>query len=112
MTQNKSIERSCLGAALSLIATLSLPGVAAADVVDELQPGHWAAVSLNTLRDVDPCPGGGCSYSAVEGQAAVLDDWNVGAFATRTELAVATSSLVADTMATSVTKFTSSVWIL
>ena len=83
MTENKSIGRSCVAVALYVMATLCLPAPAAADVVDELQPGHWAAVSLNTLRDVNPCPGGSCSYSAVEGQAAVLDDWNGGAFATR-----------------------------
>ena len=47
-----------------------------------LQPGQWAKISLNTINDVNPCPGDGCSYSAVEGISGVIDDWNGGAFAT------------------------------
>jgi len=62
---------------------LALFGTAAnADIIDDLQPGHWAAVSLNRISDVDPCPANNCSYTAVEGQSAVIDDWNGGAFAT------------------------------
>ena len=35
--------------------------------LDNLQPGHWAALSTNTFADVDPCPQKNCSYSAVQG---------------------------------------------
>ena len=72
-------------AAITLVSVVSLACCAAAgaDVIDDLQPGHWAAVSLNQIADVDPCPQGGCSYSANEGQPAVINDWNGGAFATR-----------------------------
>lgn len=50
-------------------------------VTDVLQVGQWVAVSNNTIADVDPCPARDCSYSAVSGQSAVIDDWNGGAFA-------------------------------
>lgn len=60
-----------------------MPGMSSADLFDELQPGHWEIISLNTISDVDPCPAKNCSYSAVEGQSAVIDDWNGGAFATK-----------------------------
>jgi hypothetical protein len=65
-----------------LVATF-LVAPAFAGPIEDLQPGQWAAVSLNTLSDVDPCPASNCSYSGIEGQSAVLDDWNGGAFATR-----------------------------
>lgn len=43
--------------------------------------GQVGAISLNSISAVNPCPANGCSYSAVEGQSAVLEDWNGGAFA-------------------------------
>jgi len=48
---------------------------------DGLPEGRWTVVSSNTIADVDPCPSGGCSYSAVEGQSGVINDWCGGAFA-------------------------------
>lgn len=45
-------------------------------------PGHRANISLNVLRDVDPCPSRTCGYSGNEGQSGVFADWNGGAFAT------------------------------
>lgn len=51
--------------------------------LEDLRPGHWAAVSLNTLADVDPCPARECSYSGNEGQAGVVDDWTGGVFASQ-----------------------------
>jgi len=44
----------------------------------------WQALTAGStpqLSNVDPCPGRGCSYSGVEGQAAVMDDY-AGAVAT------------------------------
>ena len=68
----------------ALVSVLVLYGMSVhADVIDDLQPGHWAAISLNTISDVDPCPANNCSYTAVQGQSAVIDVWNGGAFATR-----------------------------
>ena len=48
---------------------------------DGLPEGRWTVVSSNTLSDVNPCPGSDCSYSAVEGQSGVINDWCGGAFA-------------------------------
>src|SRR5262245_47939412 len=45
-------------------------------------PGEWAPVSLNTLDDINPCPSNECSYSAVQGHGAIIDNWNGGALAT------------------------------
>jgi hypothetical protein len=44
-------------------------------------PGEWAEISFNTISELDPCPTRDCAYSAVEGQTAVIDDWNGGVFA-------------------------------
>jgi hypothetical protein len=44
-------------------------------------PGAIAAVSLNTMSSIDPCPGNNCVYSGTEGQSGVLNDWNGGAWA-------------------------------
>lgn len=73
-------QRRALNVVFVLLAIFSAS--AHADIVDDLQPGHWAAVSLNTMADVNPCPGDNCSYSALEGQAAITDNWNGGAYAT------------------------------
>jgi hypothetical protein len=43
--------------------------------------GTYTAVGNNTMADVDPCPEHTCSYSAVEGQSAVLNDWCGGTYA-------------------------------
>lgn len=50
--------------------------------------GQVGAISLNTLSSQDPCPARNCSFSGGpslggpgEGVAAVIDDWNGGAFA-------------------------------
>jgi hypothetical protein len=52
---------------------------ASADIYTDLAPGHWIVVSNNTVEDVQPCPSSNCSYSAVSGVAAVMDDWGGGA---------------------------------
>ena len=33
-----------------VLVSFFLSGLALGDVIDELEPGHWAAVSLNTNR--------------------------------------------------------------
>jgi hypothetical protein len=66
----------------TLVGSLAVAGTVSAHPIDEIEPGHWAEVSLNTIEDVDPCPASDCSYSAVEGISGVIDDWNGGAFAT------------------------------
>jgi MYXO-CTERM domain-containing protein len=38
-------------------------------------------VSSNTIEDLDPCPERNCSYSAVEGVYAVMNDWCGGVYA-------------------------------
>lgn len=60
----------------------SFVGRASADPVDDLQPGHWLEAPDSHLDVLDPCPARDCSYSAVEGVSAVMNDWNGGAFAT------------------------------
>jgi hypothetical protein len=50
--------------------------------VQNLAPGQWYQVPNSKMSSIDPCPGGGCSYSANEGQRGVMDDWSGGAFAT------------------------------
>ena len=74
--------RARLGFALALALTLASAGQARAQVDwDGLPEGRWTVVSSNTLADLDPCPNGDCSYSAVEGQSGVINDWCGGAFA-------------------------------
>lgn len=43
---------------------------------DQMPANTWLEVPNTKMRALDPCPSRGCSYSAVEGQAAVIDDWN------------------------------------
>jgi hypothetical protein len=62
------------------VLTLALP--AAAGPLDTLKPGEWYEVPNSQMRALDPCPQRTCSYSAVEGQSAVMDDWSGGAFDT------------------------------
>src|SRR5258708_2363227 len=66
-------------AVLPLIIATSDGGASA---YDALVPGRWTVVSLNKMQDVDPCPTRNCSYSAVEGQSAVINDWCGAALAT------------------------------
>jgi hypothetical protein len=67
---------------LAFACALVIAGPAHAQVDwDGLPEGRWTVVSSNTLSDVDPCPSGSCSYSAVEGQSGVINDWCGGAFA-------------------------------
>jgi hypothetical protein len=70
-----------LDAGFVCLAALALPTAAAAGPLEDLEPGHWYQVAGSTLAALDPCPALDCSYSANEGQAAVIDDWNGGAFA-------------------------------
>jgi uncharacterized repeat protein (TIGR01451 family) len=48
--------------------------------INSLPPGHWYEVPNSHMRNVDPCPERTCSYSAVEGQSGVIDDWSGGAY--------------------------------
>lgn len=73
-----STKKLCLIALAFVLAEAPVK----ADVLTDLQPGQWAAISQNTLANVDPCPARNCVYSANEGQRAVIDDWNGGAMAT------------------------------
>src|SRR5262245_18766455 len=71
---------------LGSLVMLTLPIVLEApawaiEPYDSLVPGRWTVVSTNTIHDVDPCPKRDCSYSANEGVAGVINDWNGGVFA-------------------------------
>ena len=66
----------------ALVAALTIAAPCLGGPIDTLAPGHWYEVPNSTLKALDPCPQRNCSYSAGEGQAAVVDDWNGGAFAT------------------------------
>jgi hypothetical protein len=69
-----------LSSGLKFFLLLAATAKAAPDW-NNLKPGHWAVVSENTIRDLDPCPQRNCSYSAVEGLSGVINDWCGGAFA-------------------------------
>lgn len=76
--------RSRSAAPLALLLVTGAAATAGAQPAwDDLPTGVWTVVSSNTMADVDPCPAGGCSYSAVEGQSGAIDDWCGGAFASR-----------------------------
>lgn len=47
-------------------------------VAQSARTGIVSVASSGTVADVDPCPARNCNYSANEGQAAVMDDWNGG----------------------------------
>jgi len=64
-----------------VVAAAVTPASALAHPFDDLPAGHWMEVANNTIRDLDPCPGGRCSYSADQGVVAVTRAWNGGAFA-------------------------------
>jgi hypothetical protein len=75
-----------LGVAPFALSLSSDPSAAGAATTPKLpdwapRPGTVAAINLNTLSDVDPCPRRNCSYSGVLGQAGVLAAWNSGAYA-------------------------------
>lgn len=74
-------HHAAVACALTLVTWVS--SAAAQTLYDDLEPGRWTVISLNTIDDVDPCPSQDCSYSAVEGISGVIDDWCGGAFATR-----------------------------
>lgn len=64
------------------VSALLYVGNARADAIDDLEPGHWYEVPNSHLDSVDPCPSSDCSWSAVEGVDAVMNDWSGGAFDT------------------------------
>ena len=49
--------------------------------IKNLPINQWQPISKNTIADLDPCPDSECSWSGSEGQIAVTDAWNGGAFA-------------------------------
>ena len=51
--------------------------------IEDLQPGQWYEVPNSKMSAIDPCPARNCTYTGVQGQAAVMDVWTGGAFATR-----------------------------
>ena len=53
---------------------------APANAIDSLQPRQWYEVPNSHLKALDPCPSRTCSYSAVEGISAVMNNWSGGAF--------------------------------
>src|SRR5262249_23256524 len=63
------------GMALTILA-LGLPSAAWAQSTPDTMPANsWLEIPNTKMRAVDPCPNRTCSYSAVEGQSAVIDDW-------------------------------------
>lgn len=53
------------------------------DAIKNLSLNQWQPISQNTIADLDPCPDSECSWSGSEGQIAVTDAWNGGAFASK-----------------------------
>jgi len=70
-------------AACAVLPLALQPTAAGAGPLEDLQPGHWYEVPGSTLAAVNPCPSDNCSYSGIEGQTGVIDDWNGGVLATR-----------------------------
>ena len=68
---------------VAICAALAISAPCVAGPIDTLAPGHWYEVLNSAVKTIDPCPQKTCSFSANEGQAAVIDDWNGGALATR-----------------------------
>ena len=73
----RALRSSCFAA---LVTSWVAP--AWAGPIEDLKPGEWYEVPSSHMKDVDPCPMRNCSYSAVEGQGAVMDDWSGGAYDT------------------------------
>ena len=67
--------------ALSAVC-LTLAARALASPIPDLEPGHWYEIPNSRVDAVDPCPADNCAYTAVEGQTAVINDWNGGAYDT------------------------------
>ncbi len=70
---------------LALLAAAAGAGVVFpvhAGPLEDLPVGHWLELPDTAMRGVDPCPTSDCSWSAVEGQAGVMDDWSGGSFDT------------------------------
>lgn len=67
-----------------LLFALAFTGSTAlhAGPLEDLAPGRWYEVPSSQLKALNPCPANDCSYSSIEGIAAIMDDWNGGAFAT------------------------------
>jgi hypothetical protein len=66
----------------AMAVSLTAASVALADPLDALQPGEWYEVPNSQMSAVDPCPARNCSYSATDGQSAVIAAWSSGAFDT------------------------------
>ncbi|MCF6263052.1 MAG: DUF5060 domain-containing protein [Xanthomonadales bacterium] len=75
-TNASSLKKVVTAGSQTLTAT-NIPAVIA-----NLPLNEWQAISLNTIKDVDPCPGNdNCAWSAVEGLSGVVNDWTGGAYA-------------------------------
>ena len=96
MNRTRWLLLVCAVPLLLVLGVLSLPGAyaqsmgAAPGWAQSLEPGKWAAISQNTMADVDPADDPAANsrypnsptYGGMSGQAAVLSAWNGGAFAT------------------------------
>jgi len=94
MTGRRPRLQACAATIASLLtatATATVPSTAlrpAPDWVQHIAPGTWAAISLNTMSDVDPArdPEVNPNFPSAppwrDNQSAVLGAWNGGAFAT------------------------------
>ncbi len=65
-----------------MMSGILLAALAAQSTPDSMPANSWLEVPNTKMRAVDPCPARTCSYSAVEGQSAVIDDWNGAALDT------------------------------
>lgn len=66
---------------LSIVFLIALS--AQAGPIEDLAANTWYEVPNSRMSAVDPCPAQNCAYSAVEGFAAVMNDWSGGAFDTK-----------------------------
>lgn len=77
---------------VTLVGFMSTPSSLAATApawVNQIAPGTWGEIGLNTMKSVDPEDDSslnpnypnGAPWHAVEGQSGVLQDWNGGALA-------------------------------
>ena len=74
-TNARSLEETVIDESQT-IASTNIPAIIA-----NLPLHEWQAISLNTIRDVDPCPVSRCAWSANEGLSGVLNDWTGGVYA-------------------------------
>ncbi|MEK7538862.1 MAG: hypothetical protein AAB552_03410 [Patescibacteria group bacterium] len=70
--------------------TVLFPSLVSAGPIDTLAPGEWYMFPNSNMSAVDPCPARNCSYSGVEGQQAVMDDWAGGAYDTTRDRLIVT----------------------